>query len=415
MLTAGAGEAVLVHKGGGPAKTSREDASAAQGEAPQTRETQHLTGSLSDAVSGCLSSGFTAQTEASELGVTESRRGIPVSCSRSVPVKSGVTLFLGSEAGMAPPSPTKSLERRPAMFNDFDVDPLCSSTERKDGQVAHDARTGCATNLKQLAENLVNEAAGSCASGASSPGVPVEMPAPSAEMPAPPSEMPPPPVEMPPPPVEMPVNAASVTHISSEASLELPIDAPDVASTGAFTVPQMDSALSEESNATGNQLPPEAIVVQPPARPPNQASVQVMMVEVEQAQGRREQFSGTGHREEAPMAASTLPLNSGVARNRPAQGRHHPVAHAMPAIAAPLFSRWCCAKISMISMAIMSLFTAFMVYAFKEDTFVDLVNWAATWNTSSIRAKILATQAMSETAPLIENVTDPEYLKWNVT
>lgn len=408
MVTSGAGEAVPVHKGDDPLKNSGEDASATPGEAPQTRETRWLTGSLSDAVSGCLSSGFTTQPEVSELALTESRPAIPASCSRSVPVKSGVTLFLGSEAGMAPPSPTKSLERRPATLNDFGFDPLCSSGERirggKDGHVAHDARTGCATNLKQLAENLVNEAAGASPSGASSPDVP----------------------EAPPQPVDIPMNAVSMTHIPSEASLEVPIeippseaslevpiDIPEVGSTGAFTVPQMDSALSEESNPPGNQQPPEATVVQPAAQPANQTTVQVMMVEALVVPGRREQLSGTGHRDEAPMGGSTLPLDT-APRNSPAQGRHHPGAHALPTIAAPLFSRWCCAKISMISMAIMSLFAAFMVYAFREDTFVDLVNWAATWNASSIRAKLLATQAMSEAGTLIENVTYPDNWKRNV-
>lgn len=396
-MTPGAGEAVLVLKGEKPLKKSKEDAPATQGEAPQTRETRHLTGSSLEAASGCLSSGFTTQAGASELAVTQSGLGIPVSSSRSVPVKSGAAVFLASDSGMPPPSPTKSLERRPAMFNDSGVDPLCSSGERirggKDGHVAHDARTGCATNLKQLAENLVNEAAGSRASEVSSPDVP----------------------GAPPLPVEIALNAASMTHISSEASLEPPINLSEVASTGAFTVPQVDSVLSEESNMTGSQQPLEALVVQPAARPGNQASVQVVRVEAPVAPGRREQFTGTGHRDEAPMAASTLPLNSeNAARNRPAQGRHHPHPHALPTMAAPLFSRWCCAKISMISMAIMSLFAAFMVYAFKEDTFVDLVNWAATWNVSSIRAKLLATQAMSGAATLIENVTDPDYLKRNV-
>ncbi|KAH6936626.1 hypothetical protein HPB50_020350 [Hyalomma asiaticum] len=136
-------------------------------------------------------------------------------------------------------------------------------------------------------------------------------------------------------------------------------------STSAFAPCPMDSASADEINAAANEPPPlETVVVQPAPRPQNKPSVQVLRVEVPEAPVRPEHFSGS----EAPMAGSTLPLNSDAARaNRPPQALRHPRPHAIPPIAAPLCTRWCCAKISMISMAIMSLFAAFMVYAFRED------------------------------------------------
>ncbi|KAH7967910.1 hypothetical protein HPB52_003825 [Rhipicephalus sanguineus] len=70
---------------------------------------------------------------------------------------------LSGDVGMTSASPTKSYERRPPVFRSPGTESLRNSNERlrggRDGPVAHDARTGFATNLKLLAENLVNETA----------------------------------------------------------------------------------------------------------------------------------------------------------------------------------------------------------------------------------------------------------------
>lgn len=406
-VTSGAGEAVLIAKDAMAGKTPGRDGSTTCTDRPRTLETRRLEGSTSmEGLSGCTSSGFNTQTDAPELH-SEGRRDsvLPKSSSRSVPDKScrSAMLYLGGDAGMPSASPTKSLERRPPLFRSPGAESLRDSNERlrggrEGGPVAHDARTGCATNLKLLAENMVNETAQrertssrACSLAAS------EVPSHDDR-------------ELQPLPAEEPMHVASVARLASQISEEAPAGGMEAPSTGAFAPCPMDSASADEINAAANAPPPlETVVVQPAARPQNKPSVQVLRVEVPEAPVRPEQFSGS----EAPMAGSTLPLNSEAARaNRPPQALRHPRPHAIPPIAAPLCTRWCCAKISMISMAIMSLFAAFMVYAFREDTFVDLVNWAATWNTSSIRARFAATQAL---IPEAENITESGILKQNVS
>ncbi|XP_065288885.2 uncharacterized protein [Dermacentor albipictus] len=402
-VTSGAGESIIGVKDALPGKALGGDGSATCVDEPPTYETQRLEGTSTEVVSGCTSSGFTTQTDASELP-SEGRRGsgVPKSSSRSVPKKScrSGMFFVGGDAGMPSASPTKSLERRPAVFRSRAAESLGDSSERlrggRDGPVAHDARTGCATNLKLLAENLVNETAQhggasprSCSIAASE--------GPSRED-----------LEMQSPPPEEPVDAASVTRVASQVSEEAPAYFTEAPSTGAFAPCPTDSASAYEIDAAANEPALETVVVQSAPRAPSKSTVQVLRVEVPEAPVRPEHFSGS----EAPLAASTLPLNSEVPRNnRPTQVLRHPRPHAMPAIATPLCTRWCCAKISMISMAIMSLFAAFMIYAFREDTFVDLVNWAATWNTSSIRARFVVTQAL---LPEAENITESGIFKRNV-
>lgn len=357
-----------------------------------------------EGLSGCTSSGFTTQTDASELH-SEGRRGslIPKSSSRSVPDKScrSAMFHLSGDVGVPSASPTKSYERRPPVFRSPGAESLRNSNERlrggRDGPVAHDARTGCATNLKLLAENLVNETAqleGTSPRACSL--APSEVPSQDD-------------AEVRPQPTEEPADVASVTRLASQISEEAPAGLIEAPSTGAFAPYPTYSASVYEIDAAANEPPPlETVVVQPAPRPQSKPSVQVLRVEVPEAPVRPEHFSGS----EAPMAGSTLPLNSEAPRtNRPPQALRHPRPHAIPPIAAPLCTRWCCAKISMISMAIMSLFAAFMVYAFREDTFVDLVNWAATWNTSSIRARFVVTQAL---IPEAENITESGILKQNV-
>ncbi|KAH6936627.1 hypothetical protein HPB50_020351 [Hyalomma asiaticum] len=166
-VTSGAGEAVLIAKDGMAGKTPGRDGSTTSttyADRPRTFETRRLEGSTSmEGLSGCTSSGFNTQTDASE-----GRRGsvVPKSSSRSVPDKScrSAMLYLSGDAGMPSASPTKSLERRPPLFRSPGAESLRDSNERlrggrEGGPVAHDARTGCATNLKLLAENMVNETA----------------------------------------------------------------------------------------------------------------------------------------------------------------------------------------------------------------------------------------------------------------
>ncbi|XP_049521349.1 uncharacterized protein LOC119448062 isoform X2 [Dermacentor silvarum] len=402
-VTSGAGEAILGVKDALPGKALGGDGSTTCVDELQTFETRRLDGTSLEVVSGCTSSGFNTQTDASELP-SEGRRGsaVPKSSSRSVPKKScrSGTFFLGGDAGMPTASPTKSLERRPALFRSPAAESLGDSSERlrggrDGGPVAHDARTGCATNLKLLAENLVNETA---QHGGTSPRSCSLAPSegPSHEYP-----------EIQPLTPEEPADVASVTRLASHISedgggtnlYEPPADLTEAPSTGAFAPCPTDSASAYEIDTAANEPPLEAVVVQPAPRAPSKSTAQVLRVEVQEAPVRPEHFSGS----EAPMAASTLPLNSEVPRNnRPPQPLRHPRPHAMPPIAAPLCTRWCCAKISMISMAIMSLFAAFMIYAFRE---------AATWNTSSIRARFVATQAL---IPEAENITEFGILKRNV-
>ncbi|KAL1432682.1 hypothetical protein MTO96_012897 [Rhipicephalus appendiculatus] len=336
---------------------------------------------------------------------SEGRRGslVPKSSSRAVPPKScrSALFHLSGDVGMPSASPTKSLERRPPVFRSPGVESLRGSNEHlrggRDGSVAHDARTGCATNLKLLAENLVNETAqheGTSPRACSL--APSEVPSQDE-------------AEVQPLPTEEPVDVASVTRLASQISDEGPAGSIEAPSSDAFAPRPTYSASAYETDAAANEPQPlETVVVQPAPPPQRRPSVQVLRVEVPEAPVRPEHFSGS----EAPMAGSTLPLNSEVARtNRPPQAQRHPRPHAIPPIAAPLCTRWCCAKISMISMAIMSLFAAFMIYAFREDTFVDLVNWAATWNTSSIKARFVVTQAL---IPDAENITESGIIKQNV-
>ncbi|EEC05724.1 hypothetical protein IscW_ISCW018365 [Ixodes scapularis] len=107
-----------------------------------------------DLLAGCTSSGFTTTNKA-----TGSRSGIPIAPSKSAP--NGAGLYPTTE----PPSPTKSLERRPPVVGSVAIETLRTPEERgfKDTLVlVYDARTGCASSLKLLAENTVNEA--ECAS-----------------------------------------------------------------------------------------------------------------------------------------------------------------------------------------------------------------------------------------------------------
>ncbi|XP_077520511.1 uncharacterized protein LOC144130464 [Amblyomma americanum] len=405
----GAGEAAIPLKDALAAKALNEDGSSARVDGPLTFETRRLEGTLMDAVSGCTSSGFTTQTEVSELPSEGRTSGVlQRSSSRAVPEKKSCRsslLLVGGDAGVGLPSPTKSLERRPVLFRSTAAESLRGSSERVrggwDGPVAHDARTGFASSLKLLAENLVNETSQLDESPPRASSL-VSSETPSAVA----AEV------LPPPPIEMALDVGSVTHIASETSVASPAELPDVPSTSAFTPPVPDSVFPYEVHMAQEEPPPEAVVVQPAPRAASQCSVQVLRVEIPEAPVRPEHFANPVSRDEAPMAGSTLPLNAEAPRlNRPAQMmHHHQRQHAIPPLAAPLCTRWCCAKISMISMAIMSLFAAFMIYAFREDTFVDLVNWAATWNTSSIRGKFMATQALSEA----ENVTESAILKQNV-
>ncbi|XP_037506775.2 uncharacterized protein LOC119382927 [Rhipicephalus sanguineus] len=403
-VTPGSGEAVLTLKDAMPGKALSRDGSTTCVDRHQTFETRRLEGTSMEGLSGCTSSGFTTQTDASELH-SEGRRGslVPKSSSRSVPEKScrSAMFHLSGDVGMTSASPTKSYERRPPVFRSPGTESLRNSNERlrggRDGPVAHDARTGFATNLKLLAENLVNETAqreGTSPRACSL--APSEVPSQDD-------------AEVRPQPTEEPADGASMTRLASQISEEAPAGLIEAPSTGAFTPYPTYSASAYEIDAAANEPPPlETVVVQPAPRPQSKSSVQVLRVEVPEAPVRPEHFSGS----EAPMAGSTLPLNSEAPRtDRPPQALRHPRPHAIPPIAAPLCTRWCCAKISMISMAIMSLFAAFMIYAFREDTFVDLVNWAATWNTSSIRARFVVTQAL---IPEAENITESGILKQNL-
>lgn len=400
----GSGEASLTAKDVLPGKALNGDDSTACADRQQTFETRRLEGTSMEGLSGCTSSGFTTQTDASELHA-EGRRGslVPKSSSRAVPPKScrSAMLHLIGDVGMASASPTKSLERRPPVFRSPGAESLRESNDRlrggRDAPVAHDARTGCATNLKLLAENMVNETAQH-----EGPSPPVCSLAPSE---APSQDE----AEVEPLPTEEPLDVVSVTQSASQISEGGPVVVTEAPATGSFAPRQTYSASAFEIDAAANEPPPlETVVVQPAPRPQSKPSVQVLRVDVPEAPVRPEHFSGS----EAPMAGSTLPLNSEVPRtNRPPQALRHPRPHAIPPIAAPLCTRWCCAKISMISMAIMSLFAAFMVYAFREDTFVDLVNWAATWNTSNIRARFVVTQAL---IPEAENITESGIFKQNV-
>lgn len=82
------------------------------------------------------------------------RRGIPIASAQCTPGDTTGT------PNMAPPSPTKSLERRPPLGRSMAVECLRTAEERElqeQSFIANDARTGYATNLKLLAENLVND------------------------------------------------------------------------------------------------------------------------------------------------------------------------------------------------------------------------------------------------------------------
>ncbi|KAL3223012.1 hypothetical protein MRX96_027845 [Rhipicephalus microplus] len=388
----GSGEASLTAKDVLPGKALNGDDSTACADRQQTFETRRLEGTSMEGLSGCTSSGFTTQTDASELH-SEGRRGslVPKSSSRAVPPKScrSAMLHLIGDVGMASASPTKSLERRPPVFRSPGAESLRESNDRlrggRDAPVAHDARTGCATNLKLLAENMVNETAYALLYLYILSPLPTLASSPTELFNLPQHEGPSPPVcslapseaasqdEAEPLPTEEPLDVVSVTQSASQISEGGPVVVTEAPATGSFAPRQTHSASAFEIDAAANEPPPlETVVVQPAPRPQSKPSVQVLRVDVPEAPVRPEHFSGS----EAPMAGSTLPLNSEVPRtNRPPQVLRHSRPHAIPPIAAPLCTRWCCAKISMISMAIMSLFAAFMIYAFREDTFVDLVNW----------------------------------------
>ncbi|KAH8025242.1 hypothetical protein HPB51_005438 [Rhipicephalus microplus] len=364
----GSGEASLTAKDVLPGKALNGDDSTACADRQQTFETRRLEGTSMEGLSGCTSSGFTTQTDASELH-SEGRRGslVPKSSSRAVPPKScrSAMLHLIGDVGMASASPTKSLERRPPVFRSPGAESLRESNDRlrggRDAPVAHDARTGCATNLKLLAENMVNETAQH-----EGPSPPVCSLAPSEAASQDEAE---------PLPTEEPLDVVSVTQSASQISEGGPVVVTEAPATGSFAPRQTHSASAFEIDAAANEPPPlETVVVQPAPRPQSKPSVQVLRVDVPEAPVRPEHFSGS----EAPMAGSTLPLNSEVPRtNRPPQVLRHSRPHAIPPIAAPLCTRWCCAKISMISMAIMSLFAAFMIYAFREVRDIRKLIWAA--------------------------------------
>ncbi|CAN8012630.1 unnamed protein product, partial [Ixodes pacificus] len=318
-----------------------------------------------------------------------SRPGIPIAPSKSAP--NGAGLYPTTE----PPSPTKSLERRPPVIGSVAIETLRTPEERgfKDTLVlVYDARTGCASSLKLLAENTVNEA--ECASplqanrhadagSIEGSGEPV------AE-------------------VTSEVSSTQGAKFSSEtvqncvvetvgpsvaSAKDLPVadhNKGDSPSTG--TLPCKDSSLKGQA-VTASEALEIAVVPPPPPPPPPHATREVAtQAALLPAPERRPDDRPANFRQDPPSDASTLPLHAAaILRDQPLlrqRQRHH---HAIRPVVSPLISRWCCAKISFVSMAVMSLFAAFVFYAFKEDTFVDLVNWAVTWNTTNNQARMLVT------------------------
>ncbi|KAM7291198.1 hypothetical protein ISCGN_027773 [Ixodes scapularis] len=341
-----------------------------------------------------------------------SRSGIPIAPSKSAP--NGAGLYPTTE----PPSPTKSLERRPPVVGSVAIETLRTPEERgfKDTLVlVYDARTGCASSLKLLAENTVNEAecasplqadrhadAGSMSSlvnllkaGDAKSDRKVDL-ASSEGSGEPVAE------------VTSEVSSTQGAKFSSEtvqncvvetvgpavaSAKDLPVadhNKGDSPSTG--TLPCKDSSLKGQAVAASEALEIAVVPPPPPPPPPHATREVATQAALLPAPERRPDDRPANFRQDPPSDAPTLPLQAAaILRDQPLLRQRQRHSHAIRPVVSPLISRWCCAKISFVSMAVMSLFAAFVFYAFKEDTFVDLVNWAVTWNTTNNKARMLVT------------------------
>ncbi|CAN7988416.1 unnamed protein product, partial [Ixodes hexagonus] len=326
-----------------------------------------------DILTGCTSSGFTTPNEVTEP--RGSRTGIPIAPSKSVPNEAGL------HPAMEPPSPTKSLERRPPASRSAAIESLRTPEERgfKETPVlVHDARTGFASNLKLLAENTVNEV------DSMAPMLHRRLdPASNEGSGEPVAE------------AASDVSSAQGSKVVSEVAQNCIIETMGAPTVPVKLLPEPDfrqgDSLSTGTPPCDDLSPsgtpvmasgPVEIVVDPPPLPPQPPPAPRVTREVAtqvapppEPERRPEDRPGI-FREEPQLAGSTQPLNeAAIMRNEPMLRQRQPHRNTIRPVSSPLISRWCCAKISFVSMAVMSLFAAFMFYAFKEDTFVDLVNW----------------------------------------